>query len=202
MLLLYLIDEGGNVIRGEHMFEPYQDWIEIESIDWNSETLVSITKKSPDRGGGSRDESGENKIAQLTFIKRFDRASPILYQKCIQNELSPKDKLLQKAVFHLVKAVGFRDLKEKFFEYGVLVCEGVRITKWQIKNSLEQPIPTEDVSISFDKVTIQYTVLDPHKIQELHKVKGQSIGHVHVTYGWNYLTRTPYALSADEIDKL
>lgn len=125
-------------IKGESMDSKHKDEIQVYSFSWGAAQEVSFGEGT---GGGS----SKVEISHFNFMKKSDKASPVLFQKCCSGE-HIKDALvtLRKAGTSPVEY-----LKYKFSD--VMIAS----VQWS-GSSGGDDTPTESVSLAFGKCEVDY----------------------------------------------
>jgi len=153
-------------IPGESTDDKFKDWIEVLSFS----TGVATDASGPVSDAGAM-TSGRAEHDDITIVKAIDAASPKLAEACC------KGKHLSEATLTICRAAGD---KTPYMEFKIkhVVVSSVRICG---DKEDEQPLPTEDLTLSYGKLTWLYTKLD-------HKT-GQSKGKVEFT--WDLVADKP-----------
>jgi type VI secretion system secreted protein Hcp len=127
-------------IKGESIDDKHKDEIEILSVSWG----VSNSGSMAFGGGGGE---GKATFHDLTFVHRYDKASPILMQSCANGT-------------HLKEGViTFRKAGKGQQEYLVFKLNEIIVTA--VQPSVSNNEPMENVSLSFAKVAVEYKPQKP-----------------------------------------
>ena len=124
-------------VPGESVDAKYPGSIEIESFSFgvsNAGTIVG--------GGGG---AGKANFSDVSFTKRLDKASPILYLNCANG------KHLKSATLVLRKA------GDKPLEYYVVKLTDVIISSVQTGGAAGSDVPMESLTLNFAKIEFIYT---------------------------------------------
>lgn len=125
-------------IKGETEDSVHKGEIEVFSFTWGCKQTASA---SAGTGGGS----GKVNIQDLSFVKKIDTASPVLFQKCCQGEH------IKNAAFVVRKAGGTQ------LEFVKVKLIDVLITSVALGGSSgEDEIPMETVTLSFTECHFDY----------------------------------------------
>jgi len=115
---------------------------QIDIIDW------SWGMTAPSAVGGTR--TGRTLLGELKLVKRVDKASTALMSVMKTNEL------LTTAVLSVRKSGGTAPMP-----YFVMTLSSARVTAYDVQTDISSegsPILTENLSLSFKSVVIDYTV--------------------------------------------
>lgn len=126
-------------IKGETSDAKHKDEIEVLSFSFGATQGGSM-------GHGSGGGSGKVNVQNFTFVKKIDKASPVLFQTCCTGEHIPD------ALFTVRKAGGDQ------LEYIKVKLTDILVTSYRPGGSSEgkEEIPLEEVSLSFSKVEFDY----------------------------------------------
>lgn len=126
-------------IKGESTDSKHKDEIEVYSFHWGA-TNTGMG------GHGSGGGSGKVQVHDFSFIKKIDKASPVLFMKCCTGEHT------KEGTFVVRKAGGtqLEYLKIKFYD---ILISSVRPGG---SSQGSDDIPLEEVSLNFGKVEIDY----------------------------------------------
>jgi type VI secretion system secreted protein Hcp len=128
-------------IKGESLDDKHKDEIEILSYSWGVTNAGSMAHGS---GGGE----GKATFHDLSFIHRYDKASPVLMQYCATG-------------VHLKEAtITNRKAGKGQQEYLVIKMNDVIVTGVTHGNSGSDGA-TENVSVAFGKVAVEYKPQKP-----------------------------------------
>ncbi|RZA12643.1 MAG: type VI secretion system tube protein Hcp [Proteobacteria bacterium] len=126
-------------IDGESQDSAHKDEIDVSSWAWQ---VLQESNMQQGSGGGS----GKATVKDLSFVHAVDRASPNLMKYCLTGKHIPEAKLT-------VRKAGGTPL-----EYLKLSMTDVVITNVQPAGSTTDEVIKEQVSLSFAKITQEYTV--------------------------------------------
>lgn len=149
-------------IKGESMDTAHKDEIDVLNWSWG---MTQSGNMHAGGGGGS----GKVDIRDLSFTKHVDKATPNLMMHCSSG------KHIDKVVLTVRKAGG-----ESQVEYLVITLEEVLITSVDTGGSVSQDRLTENVSLNFAQVMVDY---------QPQKADGSKEGGP-IKYGWNIRTNT------------
>jgi type VI secretion system secreted protein Hcp len=124
-------------IKGESKDDKHKDEIELLAWSWG-ETQTG----SAGRGGGMG--SGKVEMHDLTLTKYVDKATPKLILDCAKGEHIPKAEMVMR------KAGG----EQK--EYLKISLDDVMISSYSTSGSGGGDTPTENISLNFGKITVEY----------------------------------------------
>lgn len=122
-------------IKGESIDDKHKDEIEILSVSWGVSNAGSMAFGT---GGGE----GKATFHDLSFVHRYDKASPILMQSCANGTH------LKEGVITLRKAGKGQQ------EYLVFKMNDIIVTS--VQPGFANNEPQESVSLSFAKVAVEY----------------------------------------------
>jgi type VI secretion system secreted protein Hcp len=126
-------------IPGESADGKHKDEIDILSWSWGA----SQTGTMAFGGGGG---AGKVNFSDISFMKRFDKSSPNLWQNCASGK-------------HIAKAILYcRKAGEKQQEYLQITFTDLLVSSVQVSGAGEEP--TENVSLNFSKVEMEYKPQD------------------------------------------
>lgn len=150
-------------VAGESQRAGHEGQIELQSFSWGASNPTSISSTGTGIG------AGKVSISSFNFMKNTDGTSPTLFQKCCNG------KHFDKAKVTLYKAAG----DDGALDYLIYEFEKVFVDSIAWSGGGDG-IPLESISLSFGKVTINYTGQNDD---------GTKAG---VTPGsWNLVTNTP-----------
>lgn len=128
-------------VPGESTDAKYPNSIEIESFSFGVSNAGTIVV-----GGGG---TGKAAFTDISFTKRLDKSSPILYLNCANGK-------------HLASAtLILRKAGEKPLEYYVVKLTDVIISSVQTSGAAGSDVPTESFSLNFAKIEFIYTPQKP-----------------------------------------
>lgn len=136
-------------IPGESTDAKHKDWIEVLSFSWGvSQSASASASKST---GGAR-TSGRTDHTDFTIAKALDKATPKLFLNCCNG------KHISKIEVHLNRSTGDKQVYMKY------VMEDCIVSSFQTSGASQggDPVPTEQVSFNYGKITLTYTETD-HK---------------------------------------
>lgn len=128
-------------IPGESQNEKHKEWIEILSYSWSG-NLPGIAEV----GGGLA--AGKPDVSDLSLGKYMDKSSPKLFVACCNGKPKPKMTL------EVDRA------SENPIPYLKFTLENAGVTAYQVSGAGSGQVPSESISLSYTKVTIDYTPLD------------------------------------------
>lgn len=130
-------------IKGESTDDKHKDEIDVESWSWNASNPATAAS-----GGGAG--AGKVTFNDLSFVHRFDKASPLLWRACATGE-HLRDATLASAK----QGKGPQD-------FLVIKMNDVLITSLNVAESSGAGIvPMEQVSMKFAKVELEYRPQKP-----------------------------------------
>ena len=122
-------------IKGESKDSAHKEEIDVLSYSWG----VSQTGTMSYGGGGG---AGKANFSDLSFMHRFDKASPILAMACASGE-------------HIKEAtLTARKAGKGQQDYLIFKMSDVLISSVQVSGSSEEPV--ESVSFNYSKVEMEY----------------------------------------------
>ena len=124
-------------VQGESQIEGKDGWIDIYSYSLGASNPSSV---STGQGSGA----GKVSISSISIQKVVDKASPILFLKCCTGKHFTKAKLV------------VREAGDKPLEYMVMSFEQVYVDSVSWGGAAGGGKPTESLSLSFAKMTIEY----------------------------------------------
>lgn len=127
-------------IKGESTAVGHEGEIDILSWSWGASNPATIGT----RGGLS---AGRVAITDLTLMKFLDSATPKLFELVTRGTHTPKAELI-------VRKEG-----DARFDYLRITLEDVRVSSLQLSAATDRP--SESVSLSFGKVTVEYRPQSP-----------------------------------------
>lgn len=124
-------------IKGEALDHKHKEEIEVFSYNWG-------VQQSGSSSSGSGAGAGKCQVQNFSFVKRYDKSSPILFMKCCTGEH------IKEANFAVRKAGGeqVEFIKFKFTE--------VVVTKVSTGGSGSDEIPMETIDFTFTQCHIDY----------------------------------------------
>lgn len=124
-------------IKGETGDHKHKEEIEVFSYTWGC-------KQSGSSSSGSGAGAGKVQVDDFSFVKKYDKASPILFMKCCTGEH------IKDALFTVRKAGGEQ------VEFIKLKFTDLVITSIQTGGSGSDEIPMETVAFTFTQCHIDY----------------------------------------------
>ena len=125
-------------VESESTDDKYKGWIELESFSWGE-------TNSGTAGHGAGQGAGKVQPQDFHFVKKVDKASPVLYIGCATGQHFKKAELVGR------KAGG------KQVEYFKWTMEEVLISSYQVGGSAASEIvPTEQLSLNFAALEFVY----------------------------------------------
>lgn len=131
---IFLKIEG---INGESKDDKHKNEIEVLAWSW-------AESQSGSAAHGSGMGSGKVEMHDITFTKYVDKATPKLIEKCAKGEHIPKADMVMR------KAGG----EQK--EYLKIHLDDVLISSYSTSGSGGGESPTENISLNFGKITVEY----------------------------------------------
>jgi type VI secretion system secreted protein Hcp len=122
-------------IKGESIDDKHKDEIEVLSVSWGVSNQGSM-------GFGTGGGEGKATFHDLTFVHRYDKASPILMQSCANGT-------------HLKEGtITLRKAGKGQQEYLVFKMNDIIVTA--VQPGFANNEPQENVSLAFSKVSVEY----------------------------------------------
>ncbi|GAC1468253.1 MAG: type VI secretion system tube protein Hcp [Gemmatimonadaceae bacterium] len=131
---MFLMLDG---IKGESADDKHKGEIDIESFSWGLSQ-----SGSGNRGSGLG--TGKVDIADISIMKKVDKASPTLMLACANGKHIAKGKLT-------VRKAG-----ENPLEYLTVDLESVLVSSYQVSGANGGEVPSESISLNFVKVKTEY----------------------------------------------
>ena len=158
----------------------YKDWIEINSV---TQTVTRAIETG--RSGTARARAG-TVLEEIEAEKEVDRTSVHLVQACSGGQAFPE------VWIHLCSSVA-EDAAAgpALHPYLELRLYSVKVTSYSINGSGldDGGIPSETLSLNFDKITWKYWPIGP--IPEDLTCSANTV-HPVITHGWDILTQGPF----------
>ena len=129
-------------IEGESKDNTYSDWIDVLSWSWG-------LSQSGTMGMGGGGGAGKVNVQDLSITKYLDKSSTNCYLKCCSGKHYPDAKLI-------VRKAG-----ENPVEYMKITMEEVLISSISSGGSGGEDRVTENVTMNFAKVKVEYTPQKP-----------------------------------------
>jgi len=126
-------------VEGESLDSSHKNEIEVLSFSWGA-TQSGTSSYGSGAGAGRAD------VHNFSFVKKIDKASPLLFMKLCQGEHIPE------ATF-VVRKAGGEQLEYLEYKFTDVLVSSVR--PGGSANGGDE-IPLEEVSIDFGKVNIKY----------------------------------------------
>ena len=124
-------------IKGESKDDKHKDEIELLAWSW-----AQTQTGSAGRGGGMG--TGKVEVHDISFTKNLDKATPKLMLACASGNHIPKAEMV------MCKAGG----EQK--EYLKIELEDVMVSSYSTSGAGGGDSPTENVSLNFGKITVEY----------------------------------------------
>ena len=167
--------------NGEGKKDFYKGWIELNSV---TQTVTRAIETG--RSGTARARAG-CVLEEIEVEKEVDRTSVPLVQACSGGASFPE------VFIHMCAAVTENvGAGESLHPYLELRLYSVKVTSYSVNASGldDGSIPTETLSLNFDKITWKYWPIGP--IPEKLDVGANEV-HAVVTAGWDILKQAPFA---------
>ncbi len=127
-------------IKGESTDDEHPEWMDLESFSWG------MTQTGTVGGGGGG--TGKVNVQDFHFTMKMNSGSPVLMQACASGE-------------HIKKVELNVRRPEAKADYLQWTMEDVVCTSFQTSGSANgDAIPTEQVSLNFAKIKVEYTKQD------------------------------------------
>lgn len=133
-------------VDGESTDDKHKDWIEIDSFSWGLGQIIGEDSIQP-RGGGAG--AGKVSVQDFNFVKKIDKASPVLMLSCATGQHMKEGVLIG------------RKAGEKPLEYLKIKLTDILISGYQTGGSAGDVVPTDQFSLNFAKIEFSYTPQDP-----------------------------------------
>jgi type VI secretion system secreted protein Hcp len=127
-------------IKGESTRKGHAGEIELISFSLGASNPTSI-------GSGGGGGSGKVTVSSFNCMKKTDKASPTLFQKCCEGHHVPK------ATVTLYKAGGSEAVDYLKYEFEKVYVESIQ---WSGASGGDD-VPMESLSLAFGKITATYT---------------------------------------------
>jgi type VI secretion system secreted protein Hcp len=124
-------------IQGESKDDKHKNEIELLAWSWAQTQTGSASS-----GGGMG--AGKVEMHDITFTKQVDKATPKLISSCAKGDHIPKAEMVMR------KAGG----EQK--EYLKINLEDVMVSSYSTSGSGGGDTPTENISLTFGKITVEY----------------------------------------------
>lgn len=124
-------------VNGESKDDKHKNEIEVLAWSW-------AESQSGSASHGSGMGSGKVEMHDITFTKYVDKSTPKLIEKCAKGEHIPKADMVMR------KAGG----EQK--EYLKIHLDDVLISSYSTSGSGGGESPTENISLNFGKITVEY----------------------------------------------
>lgn len=131
-------------VDGESTRKGYEKQMAVMSFSWggSNPSTIGVT------GGGG---GGKGELSSMTFTKKADGASPLMFQKCMEGEH------IKKATLTLMKAGGKEAVDFVKYEMEKVFIDAVSYSG----SDGGDDAPMESVSLSFGKMSYTYTPQKP-----------------------------------------
>jgi type VI secretion system secreted protein Hcp len=133
-------------VDGESTDDKHKDWIEIDSFSWGLGEIIGEDSTQPRGGGGA---AGKVQIQDFSFVKKIDKASPVLMLSCATGQHMKEGVLIG------------RKAGDKPLEYLKIKLTDILISGYQTGGSSGDVVPTDQFSLNFAKIEFSYTPQDP-----------------------------------------
>ncbi len=162
-------------IKGDSQIPGYKDkdWFAVDSFEFG---VVRETKESA-KAGTDDLTIGVGELSVCTFQKTTDRASLKLMHHSISGGPLPS------AEIHFVQTKDNADSKQAVFPYLMFKLIPCFIKEWKISGS-EDGRPTEDVSLWYQKIAMQYYAYT--------KIDGKYVSKTEGTAGWDQVVNNSW----------
>jgi type VI protein secretion system component Hcp len=168
--------------NGEPKESFYKYWIELNSV---TQTVTRAIETG--RSGTARARAG-CVLEEIEVEKEVDRVSVPLVQACSGGTAFPE------VYIHLCAAVASGvGSGPSLHPYLELRLYAVKVTSYSINGSGldDGSIPTETLSLNFDKITWKYWPMGPLPDPDKMNAAANDV-HALVTAGWDILTQAPF----------
>ena len=129
-------------INGESRDSKHKGEIEIESFSWGASNSGSAA-----HGGGAG--AGKVSMQDFSFVTRVSKASPQLFLACASGEHI-------RSALLTVRRSG--DRAEEFLK---VTMSDVLVSSWKQEGSAGDEVPTDQVSMNFSKIRVDYAEQSP-----------------------------------------
>lgn len=123
-------------VEGESTDDKHKGEIDIQSFSWG------VSQQTTHGGGGGGGSAGKASFQDISFMKRIDKSSPILFQSVPEGRRYPSAILVG-------EKDGFPYMRIKFYD--------VLISSYQQTGDQGSTVPTDKVSMSYSKIEYEYT---------------------------------------------
>ena len=127
-------------IDGESIDKNHKDWIEVLSFSFGMSNLG---------GRATAYRSGQTILDDLVLVKKLDKSSPKIMEKCAKGEVIPS----------LVLDV-CTDTKEDSVLFYRYELKNVIISNFYCDGSTDDVVPVETFTLNFVEIKVIYTVFD------------------------------------------
>lgn len=124
-------------VDGESPDAKHKGEIEIISFTWGAQQMGTAAS-----GGGAG--AGRAHFHDFTFTKRYDKASPPLFEHCASGKHLPS------VTFVARKAGGEQQ------EYLKIKFTDVLVSSYQVHGDENSVVPTDSISLNFNKIEKEY----------------------------------------------
>jgi len=143
-------------INGDVSTKGYENWIELESFDFNVQRKLNTQP-----GRVSNREGSKPSVSEVSVRKRLDKASSLLFGEATVGTAKPTVKI------HFITTSAS---PSPYLEYTLsnVIISGHHVSHTCVttKEKTEEAYPQEDVNLNFDKVEMKVIPFDKnHKAQ-------------------------------------
>ena len=136
------INADGTTIDGESSDAKHKNEIEVLSYSWG------IENQSSAGSGGSGGGSGKASFHEFHFVSHLQKSSPLLFLKCATGEH------IKQGIISVRKSGGGQPDYLKLYLTDVLVSSFDQ----DVTADDRDDVPSESISLNFEKVRVEYTV--------------------------------------------
>lgn len=128
-------------IKGNVTADGHKEWIELDSFQFGVGRAIATSV-----GKGKDREASAPSISEISVTKSMDESSPFLFQEATVG-------LAKKVTIHFVTTGASK--VETYLEY---ILENCMVSGYSVSSGGDRP--SESVSLSFTKITLNYMVFD------------------------------------------
>jgi type VI secretion system secreted protein Hcp len=140
-------------IAGESQRADHEDEIDIHDIQWMVAQAASVEV-------GSSRTRARAVVSPLKVRKFMDASSPYLALACMQGKSFPDMVLTLR-----------KDSGDAHLDYLVITMTNAQVVSYEMVTEEGSSVPTEEVGIMFESITIKYTVqADDHSAGDEHEI--------------------------------
>ena len=133
------------VIKGEATDKEHKDWIIIESMS------APIFRSIPEGAKDQQRMRGDTTLGDVAVVRELDKSSTKLQEACANGTL------YKEVEIHLTSQLG--DKQETYMKYKL---SDVIVSSYSFHgNASGQPLPSEEVTLSYTEAEWTYITLDP-----------------------------------------